>query len=131
VTENLKNITFLILVLVSFLYLWVTYRNARMYKEICNSYKSKTTSVPASACCFKYFNFNITYFYVPTEKIIYVYFPLIFKKTVSTNKSIPKEWCIFINSLPNSKKAWLYFEIFLLKMSGILMVLLVALWMQG
>ena len=130
VNEYLRNAVLISLFINCVVYILITYRNEKMYMGICEIFRavSHTTN---DDYCFKYFNFNITFYYVPTKKIIYVYFPLIFKITVSTNKSIPKEWYIFINSLPNSKKAWLYFEIFLLKMSGILMVLLVALWMQG
>ncbi len=130
VNEYLRNVVLVSLFINCVLYILITYRNEKMYMGICEMFRavSHTTN---DDYCFKYFNFNITFYYVPTKKIIYVYFPLIFKKTVSTNKSIPTEWYIFINSLPKSKKAWLYFEIFLLKMSGILMVLLVVLWMQG
>jgi len=128
VNEYLRNVVLVSLFINCVLYLLITYRNEKIYIGICEMFRavSHTTN---DDYCFKYFNFNITFYYVPTKKIIYVYLPLIFKKNISTNKSVSDEWYIFINTLPYSKKAWLYCEIFLLKLSGILMALLFVLWM--
>jgi len=109
--SNFAVYLFIALLILTIIYVILTYFNSRLYNEVCEQYKNKYGEINPGAISFKYFNFNFIYISMPNEKFKFVYSPLLLRKHSPLNKIDSGKWYKFINTRKTSVKVWFYAEL--------------------
>ena len=105
----------------------ITYFNGKRFIKLCDSYKEKYGLMPVGRSSIEYFDFSFAYTKViSTEKIIYIYFPIIFSKNYSWNKRDESGWYDFINNYSSSFKKWVVVEVTLTTIGFIFMLSIIG-----
>lgn len=116
-------VIFIAFILVGLLNIIVTYFNKFKFTKLCNSYEAKYGFLPPERTTFNHFDFSIAYTKkIPTGKVAYIYFPIIFKKNHSWNKWDKYDWYDFVNNYSLSFKVWVMIEIILTVVCCILLI---------
>jgi len=105
----------------------VTISNSKKFMKLCEAYKKKYDYIPASQSSFDYVDFNVANIkMISANKIIYVYFPIIFGRNYSWNKKDKSNWYDFINNYALSFKIRIFIEVALTVIGFILLCVLIT-----
>lgn len=102
-------LSFFIMLLAVIMYIIFSYLNDKRFKMVCDLYEKEVGPLPLATLLLK--DSDILGFIAGyTQKMIFIVFPLIFKRNSFLNRQYSNTHYNFINSLPKEIKNWFYAE---------------------